>query len=183
MAQAFQPNGPKPRPRTPPTEGIQPARIPLLVLVHPGQKSCKTEGLSELKSWDPAQESRAKSSRLLVSVLPHTGAHPEDGLQLDSCLQIHFLPCQRKGRRPFVSLLPRVLLMTTQEPEVRLLLLSTNHPGDTMTLWTCSQTKNPPLLESSVFRCLLSCPHPSRSALTFVTDIHGFVQCMVSGAV
>ena len=179
MAQALQSTGPKPRPRTPPTEGIQPERFPLLVLVHPGQKSLKTEGLPELKSWDPAQVSRATSGRLLVCIISDTEAHPEDGLQFDSCLQIHFLPCQRKGRRPLVSLLPRVFSMTTQEAKVRLLLMSTSHPGDTVALWTCPQAKNPPSLESSVFRCLLSSPHPSRSALRLVIDIHGC--CAVDG--
>lgn len=103
------------------------------LLACPGQRSLKTEGLPELKSGDPTQESRAKSCRLLVSV-PDTGTHPEDGLQPDGCLQIHFLPCQRKGRRALISLLPRVFLMTTQEANVRLLLTSTNHPGDTDTV-------------------------------------------------
>lgn len=48
------------------------------------------EGLPELKSWDGAQESRAKLGRLLVPILCDPGAHPEDGLQLDVCLWILF---------------------------------------------------------------------------------------------
>jgi len=178
LAQTFQSTGPKPRLGTPPTEGIQSIKVPVLVLVHPGQKSLKTEGLPELKSWDSAPVSRAKSSRVHVTTLPDTGAHPEDGLQLDGCLQIHFIPCQRKTKRP---LIPVAQGFVNEHTGGKCQTADDEHESPWGHHGTADlpQTKSPPQLESSVFRSLFSSLHPSHSAFRLVIDIHGC--CAVDG--